>query len=120
MFEIAGGIILAVLFFVFLPQILALGVMAIALILLIAGVLISVHLASESPTLLGLVVFSGVILLTYWYFEKRSAFARIGIPGLLENILRMRLPTVTTSRFLSLRMKPWSAVVTEQGASISM
>ena len=101
MFEIAGGIILAVLFFVFLPQILALGVMAIALILLIAGVLISVHLASESPTLLGLVVFSGVILLTYWYFEKRSAFARIGIPGLLENILRMRLPTVTTSQFLS-------------------
>jgi hypothetical protein len=86
--EIAGGIILAVLFFVFLPHILAFGLLSAATLVLLILLFLGALFAWIAP--LPAVVIASVIFLPIFYtrFVRKSAFAKHEIESRLDKILQ--------------------------------
>lgn len=87
MLEIAGGIILAVLFFVFLPQILALGAIALVLGVAAALLIIAILLFSEAPAVAGVLALVAVgAYVLYTKTTQYHRFAQYEIPRLLVEV----------------------------------
>jgi hypothetical protein len=87
--EIAGGIIIAVLFFIFLPHILAFGLLAAAAIALLFLLFMGALFAWIAP-LPALMIASAILLLTlYARFSRKENFRKYGIEQRLHTILQL-------------------------------
>ena len=112
MFEIAGGIILAVLFFLLLPQIIVVGLLGIVFFVAIAVTIVIAIAFFHAPEYSLILAF--VLLVPYIAISqslRNEAFAARSIPGLLR-----RLFELTPDLNASLRMKPDRAIKIDLGS----
>lgn len=112
MFEIAGGIILAVLFFLLLPQIIVVGLLGIVFFVAIAVTIVIAVAFFHAPEYFLILAF--VLLVPYIAISqslRAEAFAARSIPGLLR-----RLFELTPDLNASLRMKPDRAIKIDLGS----